>query len=207
MNPEMKMFSEIEHAENVTRMEPVPEAPPFVTECSDYLVGNEYQLAQIQGAFYDAPEMWYVDWKDMTADERLDALQKFSDKIAEMQGNDTPITIITAETNPGVSGFFDGKDHIVISGDLLTADSTDAYREVVYTFLHEQRHAFQFDHRNELNAGRFGDWISEYEKINHASPNGMIIRQLAGTDPVCAAMEQDADIFTEDSMRAMGFEV
>lgn len=101
------------------------------TSLESFSVENVEYLQSIEGLQYDK-------WKELSPDERLDALRMLESRLAEIQGRRPPLPIVAEEMDS--AGFYDGKAlHINIEHI-----KDPSYRlEVIDTVAHEGRHAYQ----------------------------------------------------------------
>ena len=143
-------------------------------------------------------------WRHLKFNERLDALQKLEDRMAQEQGRAKRTVDATEELNKDVAGAFDKTypDYIHVNKHFLTSSGNNLISsyDMMDTVIHEGRHAYQYD-------------VLHGVKVNYR-PDDSIVRQWMENDitgsiprsnPVghrFQSKEDDARNFTYDKMKS-----
>ncbi len=100
---------------------------------------DDEQIAEGVARLRQIQEIQPDKWQELTEEERLGALQKVENTLAQVQ-NRPPLPVFAASMGPGEYGFFDGNS-IRVNADALNGDDV---AELVDTIAHEGRHAYQW---------------------------------------------------------------
>ncbi len=95
----------------------------------------EVQAAEIRDIFFDMPELSYDEWKELSCEERIVALNQLEQRVADIAMR-TPLEVKSESLECNVMGLCDGKS-LTISDQLLMSDSEESYAEVFNTLFHE----------------------------------------------------------------------
>lgn len=123
-------------------------------ETERYAPTVEIQVAQIREEFLNIPELQYDNWKELSIEQRIDALNTMEQKVAEIAKRD-PMQVVVEPMRSGVMGYFDGTK-LAISEKSLMESGYFSYVQAMDTLFHEGRHAYQW-----YNIDRIGDGCAE----------------------------------------------
>lgn len=110
-------------------------------ETERYAPTVEIQAAQIREEFLNIPELQYDNWKELSTEQRIDALNAMEQKVAEISKRD-PMQVVAEPMRGGVMGYFDGTK-LAISENSLMKPNYFSYMQTMDTLFHEGRHAYQ----------------------------------------------------------------
>lgn len=149
--------------------------PEFIRiqESREFAPSMEVQAEEIREVFFDYPELQYDVWKDLSVQERVNALSTLEAEVANIEMRN-PISVEHESTAPGLMGYFDpNKLRLVISDNLLTSDRKEDYVETLNTLFHEGRHAYQNYNltvaRTEASDEMVEAWRVNYMELGYAS--------------------------------------
>lgn len=156
----------------------------------------EIQAAQLREEFLNIPELNRENWKGLSPEQRLEALNALEQRAAEI-GHRDPLPVIAAELDTdGVCK----RDQIEINSEFLTSDSDECYALAINAVIHESRHAYQ-------NYNMFVSQVEKSEQLVKAwrlnmdlgYDNGAQRRpwSRSALELNIQAREVDADAFTE----------
>lgn len=181
------------------------EIPAFSAEKVEaFAPSMEVQAAEIREAFLDIPELRFDNWQNLDVNERIEALQKLENEVAEIAHR--PALEITLETlSPRTLGYCDG-DKIVISDRMLGIDSM--YHEVLDTVFHEGRHAYQYHNLYsgevvEKNEVLVEAWRDNFEKLGYESGDWAIFKDIGFLRYKNQPVEVDARAYASEVMRTL----
>ena len=101
----------------------------------------EIQAEEISEAFLENPELKFENWEKLSLDEKVEALQRFEDIIAEIEHR--PAATILAEEMDAY-GYYDHSDATLhLNIEYLSSNDFNDYKETLDTLFHEGRHAYQ----------------------------------------------------------------
>lgn len=110
-------------------------------ETERYAPTMEIQAAQIREEFLNIPELQYDNWKELSIEQRIDALNDMEQKVAEIAKRD-PMQVVVEPMRGGVMGYFDGTKLAISEKSLMKSDYFN-YMQTMDTLFHEGRHAYQ----------------------------------------------------------------
>lgn len=214
------MYTEIENLKEIEQVAKVdnrleqsyPEVPTFakIDEGLKYAPPSEIQAAEIRDVFLEVPEFRFENWEKLSAPERAEALNKFEEKIAEIEMRN-PLPVQVERLGPGIRGLCDGQT-LKLSESLLSSNSYEDYRQTFETLFHEGRHAYQFYNldvcRTERSDNMVDSWRANLSILGYESGNGIFLTETAkirgyyryASQPI----EVDARQFAEDVIRKLG---
>lgn len=158
----------------------------------------EIQAQEISEVFLEFPELQYDQWKELSAEERIDVLQKFESEIAKIEHRE-PIVVRGSELGNCVYGQYSPQTNdIQLNRDLLESNKESDHVQIMQTYFHEGRHAYQFYNllveRREPNAELFNSWDVNLNVLGYNSGDyGIFGYEEYYTQPV----EVDARVFAE----------
>lgn len=165
-------------------------------EASETAPPMEIQAAQLREEFLNIPELNRENWKGLSPEQRLHALNTLEQRAAEI-GHRDPLPVIAAELD--VDGVCK-RDQIEINSGFLTGDSDGCYALAINAVIHEGRHAYQ----------NYNMFVSQVEKSDQLVKAWRLNMELgydngaqhrpwsrSGLELNIQAREVDADAFTE----------
>ncbi len=184
------------------------ELPAFMQfdETKEFAPNMEVQAAEIRDVFFDMPELQYDEWKELSCEERVDALNQLEQKTADIAMR-TPLEVRAENLGNNVMGVCDGKS-LTISDQLLMSDSEESYAEVLNTLFHEGRHAYQYYNldveRVEQNKELVDSWRVNFEVLGYDDGDRMIFKELGFYEYYSQPVEVDARVFAETVCNTLG---
>jgi len=101
------------------------------------------QIEQISDAMHEVEGIRYEEWKELSFDQRMEALNEMEHAIAEIEHRN-PCPVYAEKLGEKHYGYFNHEDkHIVINSEYINSDSFKDHSEVLNTLIHEGRHAYQ----------------------------------------------------------------
>ena len=178
---------------------------PQSTELSEFAPNMEIQAEQIKEVFERMPELEYENWVRMSIDQRVEALNRFEQEIAKIEKRN-PITIIHEKTKPGLHGYFDNKNGVImISDNDLGKNDWKDYRETLDTLFHEGRHAYQHYNlevsRTEQSSELVNAWRVNLKELGYDKSAVAGFKRYY-TQPI----EVDARCFAETVIKKLGLQ-
>lgn len=164
----------------------------------------EIQVKEIAETFFEIPELQFETWKEMSAVERVETLQSFEAEVAKIECREASI-IKSEDLGDTCNGMFSGATRdISINSRLLESNSEKDYKQVLETFFHEGRHAYQYHNlyveQTEQNSVMVETWhINEHILGYNSGDYGLFGYEEYYTQPV----EADANIFADEAMRQL----
>lgn len=193
----------LENMDNLDNMEEVDNKsmlPEFLQmdETKEFAPSMEIQALEIKDVFMDLPELHFDQWKELGVEERIDILNEFEDKIAEIEHRN-PMDVRYEEMESNIMGYFDEKS-LVLAEQLVCDDSYDSYKETLDTLFHEGRHAYQNYNLNvervEQSAEMVESWNVNKNILGYKSGES-IIPELGYLEYFSQPVEVDARVFAE----------
>lgn len=136
-------------------------------ETERYAPTTEIQAAQIREEFLNIPELQYDNWKELSIEERIDALNAMEQKTAEISKRN-PMQVVVEPMRGGLMGYFDGTKLAISEKSLMKSDYF-SYMQALDTLFHEGRHAYQRynmerspDERAERNNSLVHAWMDNH---------------------------------------------
>jgi len=126
------------------------------------------QIEQISDAMCEIEDIRYEEWKELSFDQRVEALNELEHSIAEIEHRN-PCPVYTEKLGEGHFGYYNDEDKcMVINSEYINSDSFKDHSEVLDTLIHEGRHAYQDYNLTErevhLRQGEVENWRkNEYE--------------------------------------------
>jgi len=156
------------------------------------------QVQAIVVVFRKDPDLQYSQWKELSAEERLDNLQELEGEVAQIARRDE-VPVLMDDLGDYTYGQYDpSTNSITIHEDLIESDSWDAYIETMDTIFHEGRHAYQFynlyEEEVEPNAQMVDAWRVNIDVLGYESGDGAYGYEKYYTQPI----EVDARVFAEE---------
>lgn len=161
---------------------------------------DSIQIEQISDAMKDTEGLNFNDWKNMSYEERCDALQVAEYKIGDIEHR--PACDIKYETlEKGTYGYFNPMDKtITINSDYIKSDNFADYKETLDTLIHEGRHAYQDYNLTEREvhprSGELANWKYNEHTVGYQDCQTCGFEAYA-LQPV----ESDARAFAEDVLK------
>lgn len=159
----------------------------------------EIQTREISETFFEIPELQYENWKELSPQERIDVLQQFEEEVARIECRDA-LPVKSGDLGNCVYGQYSPQTNdITISESLIESDSRKDYLQVLNTYFHEGRHAYQFynllNERVEPNSELYDSWNVNLNVLGYNSGDyGFFGFEEYYTQPV----EVDARVFAEE---------
>lgn len=205
-NMEVKEMSNLEIAENFdSNLETVE--PRFFLE--DLLGISEVEMApameiqtqEISEAFLENPELQYENWKELSPQGRVNALQNFECEVAKIVYRDV-LPVKSGDLGNCVYGQYSPyTNDITVSESLINSNSQEDYLQTLNTYFHESRHAYQFynllTERIEPNSELYESWNINLNVLGYNPGDyGLFGYEEYYTQPV----EVDARVFAQEVM-------
>lgn len=158
----------------------------------------EIQAQEISEVFLEFPELKYDQWKELNMEEKIDVLQKFEYEIAKIEHRE-PILVRGSDLGNCVYGQYSPQTNdIQLNQELLASNMENDHTQIIQTYLHEGRHAYQFYNllveRTEQNLELFNSWNVNLNVLGYNSGDyGIFGFEEYYTQPI----EVDARVFAE----------
>lgn len=122
----------------------------------------EIQTQEISEAFLENPELQYENWKELSPQGRVNALQNFECEVAKIVHRDV-LPVKSGDLGNCVYGQYSPyTNDITVSESLINSNSQEDYLQTLNTYFHESRHAYQFynllTERTEPNSELYESW-------------------------------------------------
>ena len=158
------------------------------------------QIEQISDAMSDVEAIRYEEWKELSFDQRLEALNELEHTIAEIEHRN-PCPVYAEKLGEGHFGYFDPiNKHIVINSEYINSDSFTSHSEVLDTLIHEGRHAYQDYNLTEREVhprqGEVENW-----RINEDEFGYRDVETYGFEDYRMQPLEADANAFAKDVLK------
>lgn len=147
------------------------------TEVQEIAPNAELQAEEIRNVFDDIKELQYDEWKELSIDERVEVMNAFEQKIAQIEMRD-PIPIeVERMADENTLGYYSNNDkRIALSDRMLADDSPEGYEQSLRTLFHEGRHAYQW-YNLEVNQVEQNDesvqaWNVNFNILGYDSGSG-----------------------------------
>lgn len=173
-------------------------------ETREFAPSMEIQVLEIKDAFLDVPELQFDQWKELGMEERIEVLNDFEAKIAEI-AHRTPMEVRHEAMDDNVKGYFDGKS-LALADRFLLDDSYDSYKETLATLFHEGRHAYQDYNLNVERVEQSAEMVESWNVNNNilGYKNGEnIIPELGFLEYYTQPVEVDARVFSEKNVNTL----
>lgn len=182
--------------------------PAFVAfdETKEFAPNMEVQAAEIRDVFFDMPELRYDEWKELSCEERVAALNQLEQKVADIAMR-TPLEVRSEALQDNVMGYCNGES-LTISERLLMSDSEESYGEVMNTLFHEGRHAYQdynlYVERVEQNGELVDSWRVNFDILGYDNGDRLIFKDLGFYEYYTQPVEVDARVFAATVCNTIG---
>ena len=165
----------------------------------------EVQAEMIAREYYEIPDLQYENWVELSADERVAAMQQLEDKIAIIEMRD-PFTIRTEAMDAAGSCSYSER-LISINTDRLMNNSRELYLDNLDTLFHEGRHAYQHynldirrtEQSNELVDG----WYLNLKEMQYDNGDRLFMHRQGLCAYMAQPVEYDARVFAEKCVQAL----
>lgn len=108
-------------------------------ECLNDAVVTE----QIADYLSGVESLKYENWKNLAMEQRRDLLNTIEYHIAKIEHR-PPVPIKVEKMQPQTFGYQDSYNNIIaLNSKYVMSDSKESYKDVIYTIIHEGRHAYQ----------------------------------------------------------------
>lgn len=168
---------------------------------------SEVQAAEIRESFLDIPELQYENWKELSADQRVEALNELEQQVAEIAMRSPMEVELAVFEKPEIMGRFNG-ERLQIADHSLEDDSYEAYKETLNTLFHEGRHAYQYHNlyvgQVEQNTELVDSWRVNYEVLGYDSGDRMIFKEMGYYHYYSQPVEVDARVFAQNVIHELG---
>lgn len=77
-------------------------------ETKEFAPNMEVQAAEIRDVFFDMPELQYDEWKELSCEERITALNQLEQRVADIAMR-MPLEVKSESLKSNVMGLCDGK--------------------------------------------------------------------------------------------------
>lgn len=164
----------------------------------------EIQAQEISEIFLENTDLQYENWKNLSTQERVDALQKFEVEVANIEHRDA-LCIKFDDLGNGVYGLYSPQTNdITINDRLIESNSQEDYIQILDTYFHEGRHAYQFynllNERVEANSDLYESWNVNLNVLGYrTSDYGYFGYEEYYIQPV----EVDARVFAQEVMNKL----
>lgn len=164
----------------------------------------EVQAGLIREEFLNIPELHYENWKDLSVEERVEAMNTMEQRVAQIAMRD-PMPVCCEDLGNGVMGLNDGKK-LIIDEQLMADNSYESYLKALDTLFHEGRHSYQdynlLVNRVEQSDQLVSSWIANY-KLTYDNGNRLIFKEYGMLRYYTQPLEVDARLFAETVMREL----
>ena len=190
----------LENMDNMEEVDNKSMLPEFLQmdETKEFAPSMEIQALEIKDVFMDLPELHFDQWKELGVEERIDVLNEFEDKIAEIEHRN-PMDVRYEAMESNIMGYFDEKS-LVLAEQLVCDDSYDSYKETLDTLFHEGRHAYQNYNLNvervEQSAEMVESWNVNKNILGYKNGES-VIPELGYLEYFSQPVEVDARVFAE----------
>ena len=191
-NPESKETGIFEEIENLLKIE--EETPEVAPEM-------EIQAELIREEFLNISEVQYENWKGLTVEERVVAMNVLEQYVAQVEMRD-PVAVTSEKLEYPVMGYYNHEENvIVVSESSVGDDSYEAYVKTMETFFHEGSHAYQ--HYNlevrqvEQNDEMVNAWRINYQEENYENDSYAMVKTHGLMWYANQVVEESACVFTE----------
>lgn len=187
----------------------ISDIPSFVlNEVQEFAPSMEVQAAEIRDVFFDIPELQYDNWVELSNDEKIDALARLENEVAEI-AHRPAVSVEYADLGPGVLGDCNGQ-RIRVATSRLEDNSYQGYKELLNTLFHEGRHAYQdynvFVKQVEQNSELVSSWSVNNQILGYdnGERSNSDLAILGYFEYYSQPVEVDARVFAETVINAIG---
>lgn len=172
-----------------------------VNETETFAPNMEVQAELIREAFLNIPEVQYENWKEMTVEERVAAMNELEKCAAEIAHRD-PITVRSEDLEYPTMGYYNNQEKVMVISEFSVGDSSyEAYVRAMTDLFHEGRHAYQDYNldvcRVEQNDERVFAWQMNDEILGYDSGHRLIFKTYGMLRHATQPVEVDARVFAE----------
>lgn len=190
----------LDYLDNVGEVNNDSGLPEFLRmdETKEFAPSMEIQAMEIRDVFLDVPELQFDQWKELGMEERMEVLNAFEDRIAEIEHR-TPMEVRHEPMDHNVMGYFDGES-LALSDRFIFDDSYDSYKETLNTLFHEGRHAYQNYNLNIERVEQSAEMVESWNVNNNIlgyKDGESIIPELGFLEYYSQPVEVDARVFAE----------
>ena len=165
----------------------------------------EVQAALIREEFLNIPELHYENWKALSVEQRVEAMNEMEQKVAQIALRD-PIPVYCEDLEKGIMGLNTG-DKLIVDEQQMASDSYESYLQALDTLFHEGRHSYQdynlLVKRVEQSDELVNSWIANY-KLSYDNGDRLIFKEYGMLRYFTQPLEVDARLFAETVMRELG---
>ena len=164
----------------------------------------EVQASMIREEYLNIPELHYENWKELSVEQRVEAMNEIEQKVAQIAMRD-PIPVTCEDLESSIMGLNTG-DKLIIDEQLMVDDSYEGYWNAMETLFHEGRHSYQqynlLVKRVEQSDELVNSWIANY-KLSYDNGNRLIFKEYGMLRYYTQPLEVDARLFAETVMREL----
>lgn len=164
----------------------------------------EVQASMIREEFLNIPELHYENWKELSVEQRVEAMNQMEHKVAQIAMRD-PIPVYSEDLENGIMGLNTG-DKLIIDEQQMSDSSYESYLQALNTLFHEGRHSYQkynlLVKRVEQSDELVGSWVANY-KLSYDNGNRLIFKEYGMLRYYTQPLEVDARLFAETVMREL----
>lgn len=176
-------------------------------ETREFAPSSEVQAAEIREAFLDIPELQYAKWVELDGDQRVEALNKLEQQVAEISMRNPMDVQMASFDKETLMGTFDGTT-LNIADHSLMDNSYDGYKETLNTLFHEGRHAYQdynlYVERVEQSQEMVDSWKVNNVDLGYDNGDRLIFKDRGYLEYYTQPVEVDARVFAETVMNELG---
>lgn len=178
-----------------------------VNEIPDFAPSMEVQAGLIREEFLNISEVQYENWKELTVEERVAAMNALELRIAQIAHRD-PITVYSENLEYPILGYYSNEAKIMVISEFSVGDdSYEAYVRAMTTLFHEGRHAYQ-DYNLKVCRVEQSDelvtaWAVNYNGLGYDNGNRLIFKTHGIMRYVTQPVEVDARVFAETVIKEL----
>lgn len=165
----------------------------------------EVQAAMIREEFLNIPELHYENWKELSVEQRVEAMNQMEQKVAQIAMRE-PVPVYCEDLENGIMGLNTG-DKLIIDEQQMSDSSYESYLQALDTLFHEGRHSYQkynlLVKRVEQSDELVGSWIANYQ-LSYDNGNRLIFKEYGMLRYYTQPLEVDARLYAETVMRELG---
>lgn len=164
----------------------------------------EVQAAMIREEFLNIPELHYENWKELSVEQRVEAMNQMEQKVARIAMRE-PVPVYCEDLKNGIMGLNTG-DKLIIDEQQMSDSSYESYLQALDTLFHEGRHSYQkynlLVKRVEQSDELVGSWIANYQ-LSYDNGNRLIFKEYGMLRYYTQPLEVDARLYAETVMREL----
>lgn len=171
----------------------------------------EVQARELSEYFRETPELQYENWKDLDADQRLEALENLEMEAAAV-AHRLPMAVRLEAMGDTTMGYQHAGE-LVLNEKVVQSNDFDDYVQSLNTLLHEGRHAYQSFNLGlaklgippvEQNTEYVNAWSVNLETLGYDDPSDFWWDGMGYERYYTQPIEVDARAFADEGIRQMG---